>query len=128
MKIGTKVRMVNCAEAELNQVKVFLTRSEPWDLCGTQVVLLEGKSGGFDIKCLEVVKENIGDFRECIVSCKGHDKKAFFHQWVETSYIISPSMMIGGHGGGQVRDTFALVEFEDGQVEKVEPNKIRFTS
>lgn len=54
--IGTKVRMVNCCEAEKYGDKVWTTRSEPWEMCGSQVVLLEGKSGGFDTSCLEVVK------------------------------------------------------------------------
>ncbi|WP_312337178.1 hypothetical protein [Anaerospora hongkongensis] len=54
--VGTKVRMVNCGEAEHYGDKVWTTRSEPWELCGSQVVLLEGKSGGFDKNCLEVVK------------------------------------------------------------------------
>lgn len=57
MKIGTKVRMVNCLEAETHKDKVWTTQSEPWDLCGTQVVLLVGKSGGFDVNCLEIVEE-----------------------------------------------------------------------
>lgn len=53
--IGTKVRMVNCYEAEKHADKVWTTRSAPWEMCGSQVVLLEGKSGGFDTSCLEVV-------------------------------------------------------------------------
>lgn len=54
MKIGTKVRMVNCLEAEDYKDKIWETRSEPWNLCGTMVVALKGKSGGFDMTCLEV--------------------------------------------------------------------------
>lgn len=53
--IGTKVRMVNCYEAQKYGDKAWVTRSEPWEMCGSQVVLLEGKSGGFDTSCLEVV-------------------------------------------------------------------------
>lgn len=56
--IGTKVRMVNCLEAEKYGDKVWITRSDPWEMCGSQVVLLGGKSGGFDTSCLEVV-ENV---------------------------------------------------------------------
>jgi len=56
--IGTKVRMVNCLEAEKYGDKVWVTRSDPWEMCGSQVVLLKGKSGGFDTSCLEVV-ENV---------------------------------------------------------------------
>ncbi len=55
--IGTKVRMVNCFEASIYKEKVWITRSEPWMMCGSQVVLLKGKSGGFDTSCLEVVPE-----------------------------------------------------------------------
>jgi len=54
--IGTKVRMVNCLEAEEAGDKIWTTRSEPWEMCGTQVVLLKGKSGGFDTSCLEVAE------------------------------------------------------------------------
>lgn len=55
--VGTKVRMVNCWEAEKHADKVWITRSAPWEMCGSQVVLLEGKSGGFDTSCLEVVHD-----------------------------------------------------------------------
>jgi len=54
--IGSKVRMVKCREAEYYGDTTWKTRSEPWMLCGEQVVLLEGKSGGFATRCLEVVK------------------------------------------------------------------------
>lgn len=57
MKIGTKVIMKNCAEAEKYAGKVWTTRSETWECCGSEVVLLEGKSGGFAIKHLEIVEE-----------------------------------------------------------------------
>ncbi len=57
MTIGTKVRMVNCLEAERYKDKIWTTRSEPWMLCGSKVVLLEGKSGGFATEFLEIVEE-----------------------------------------------------------------------
>jgi hypothetical protein len=52
--VGTKVRMVNCLEAEnpVNQHD-WVTASEPWELCGTWVVLLEGFRGGFSLGKLE---------------------------------------------------------------------------
>jgi hypothetical protein len=56
VKIGTKVKMVNCSEAETYPDKIWTTRSEPWRLGhGEEVVLLEGKAGGFAIRCLQVV-------------------------------------------------------------------------
>lgn len=55
MKIGTKVKMINCLEAEAYRNKVWTVSSEPWDLCGTTVVKLEGFSGGFAVDFLEEV-------------------------------------------------------------------------
>lgn len=55
--IGTRVRMVNCPEAKKYGDKVWTTRSDPWEMCGSQVVLLEGYRGGFDTSCLEVVRD-----------------------------------------------------------------------
>lgn len=57
MRIGTKVRMVNCAEAETYAGRFWETRSEPWYVSGTMVVALKGKAGGFAVGCLEVVEE-----------------------------------------------------------------------
>lgn len=57
LKIGDKVKMVNCMEAEIHKDKIWTVRSEPWEMCGSEVVLLEGKSGGFDTERLERVEE-----------------------------------------------------------------------
>lgn len=57
MKIGTKVVMVNCREAEKYSGKVWTTLSEPWECCGAELVLLEGYFGGFAVNCLKVVEE-----------------------------------------------------------------------
>lgn len=56
LKIGDLVKMVNCYEAEKCPEKVWTVRSEPWEVCGSEVVLLEGKSGGFDTSCLQKIK------------------------------------------------------------------------
>lgn len=57
MEIGTKVKMVNCYEARKDPDKVWVTRSEPWELGhGQKVVLLEGKTGGFSVDCLEIAE------------------------------------------------------------------------
>jgi hypothetical protein len=56
--VGTKVKMVNCLEAEKYAEKIWVTESQPWQLgSGAWIVLLEGYSGGFSIKCLEAVDE-----------------------------------------------------------------------
>jgi hypothetical protein len=50
---GENVVIVNCYEAEKYAGKVWVTRSEPWEVCGSEVILLEGKSGGFNTSCLK---------------------------------------------------------------------------
>ena len=52
--------------------------------------------------------------------------KALFHFWDYRSELYGASPMIGGHPGGQVSGTFAIVECEDGTVHEVEPKNIRF--
>lgn len=59
LKIGDKVKMINCLEADEYKDKVWVVRSEPFEMCGSKVILLEGKRGGFDTDCLELVKDNM---------------------------------------------------------------------
>ena len=53
-------------------------------------------------------------------------KKAIFHCWSQESQIVSPSILKGGHNGGTVSGVLAIVEYENGQVDKVQPERIRF--
>lgn len=55
-----------------------------------------------------------------------HEIKALFHFWDYRSELYGASPMIGGHPGGQVSGTFAIVEHEDGTIHEVEPKQIRF--
>lgn len=53
---GDQVVMENCYEARKEPARVWKVRSEPWQLGhGEEVVLLEGKSGGFATRCLRKV-------------------------------------------------------------------------
>lgn len=52
--------------------------------------------------------------------------RAKFHQWVQESWVIEPSPMVGGHPGGQMSTVYALVEFEDGTCDLVRPTLIKF--
>lgn len=54
------------------------------------------------------------------------DVKALFHCWSYRSEVIGESPLRGGHPGGQISATFALVEYEDGTIHEVEPQNIRF--
>lgn len=63
------------------------------------------------------------DCRQCLV--KG--KRAFFHRWVDVSDVIPAGLtVLNDHPGGVVRDTYALVEYEGGFVEKVPVNRVQF--
>ena len=62
------------------------------------------------------------EYRPCIVD----GEKALFHRWLNFAYVVDASLMIGGHPGGQVADTFGLVEMKNGAVRKVAPTSIRF--
>lgn len=77
--------------------------------------------------------------RPCIVTIKRTERelsgklhedtykfKALFQCWGYRSELCDASPMIGGHPGGQVSGTFAMVEYEDGTVHEVEPQNIRF--
>lgn len=61
-------------------------------------------------------------YRPCFVN----DKKALFHKWEIVMEIVPPSPMMGGHAGGQISSDFAIVEYEDGTVAQVNPNRIKF--
>lgn len=63
--------------------------------------------------------------RECYLKCD--NRKALFHGWSHNSYIVAPSLMVGGHNGGNVSYTTAIVEMENGEVMEVKPNEIVFT-
>lgn len=78
--------------------------------------------------------------------CEADGKRAFFHRWVEedkallqfnvfakTDYMQQTNRSFKEEGYSpegthieKVRQTFALVEYEDGTVRKVEPEKVKF--
>jgi len=57
LHVGDKVTMHTCSESTLDKYrdKVFECRSEPWDLCGSEVILLDGVRGGFATEYLKKV-------------------------------------------------------------------------
>lgn len=57
IKLGDKVKMNDkYYVSQKNKEKVFEVISEPWNLCGTMGVKLEGYSGGYAVDGLEVVE------------------------------------------------------------------------
>ena len=64
--------------------------------------------------------------RKYRIKKSSEDIKALFHCWNFYSELCGASPMIGGHPGGQVSGTFAIVEYKDGTIHEVEPTQIRF--
>ena len=62
------------------------------------------------------------EVRPCLIC----DQKALFHRWEDKSQIIEPSVMVGGHNGGVLKYTVAIVEYENGRVAEVLPKNIKF--
>ena len=59
-------------------------------------------------------------------ACMAEGKKALFHCWQQIADVLEPSPMRNGHQGGTIRYTVGIVEYENGRVEEVAPNKIVF--
>lgn len=57
---------------------------------------------------------------------KDGEVKALFHCWEQTSEVVAPSPMFGGHNGGIISGILGIVEREDGVVGRVKPEDIRF--
>ena len=66
--------------------------------------------------------------RPCYVVDNGKTQEALFHCWSFHSDIYSPSPLVGGHPGGVVARTRAIVELEDGSVVLIEPHLVKFVS
>lgn len=63
---------------------------------------------------------------EYIIESPEREIKALFHCWNRRSELYDASPMIGGHPGGQISGTFAIVEYEDGTIHEAELTQIRF--
>ena len=58
LKSGDKVRMNDKYHvSEENKNKIWMVVSEPWTCCGTLVVRLQGKTGGYAVDGLDLVLE-----------------------------------------------------------------------
>lgn len=85
------------------------------------------------------------EYRPCIVTIhggkkvtgrtKGHTEcvdipdethKALFHCWSERFWTIGESPMVGGYAAGQMSQTVAIVEYEDGTIHEHYASEIRF--
>lgn len=58
--------------------------------------------------------------------CTVNGQKALFHGWYYSAEVIAPSMMVGGHNGGQLACTFGIIELETGDVKLCNVTEIKF--
>ena len=54
------------------------------------------------------------------------ERRAFFHLFTARAMPIEPSLLRGGHPGGQYSRPVAIVEYEDGTVATVDAESVRF--
>lgn len=54
-------------------------------------------------------------------------EKCLFHCWSTESYVVPPSLLKGGHMGGTESTTVAILEFEDGHLEKHTIESFKFS-
>ncbi len=91
LKPGDQVMMHSCYEArkEKYKDKVWTVDSESWDLCGSEVIRLEGYSGGFATEFLKKVELHavaIGPDRTEIVV--GHEPNEALAAWYREYHNI----------------------------------------
>lgn len=70
------------------------------------------------------MEQNKAGPRPCIARQDGTPKKALFHRFTNVAEVVAPSIMTGGHPGGQLANTYALLEFEDGRLSMEPVNRI----
>lgn len=72
--------------------------------------------------------EGISGLRPCVIEKRGSNpRNAVFHCFGQFSEVVAPSPLEGGHGGGQIANIMAVVEYPDGQVDEVPAYCVRFT-
>ena len=57
---------------------------------------------------------------------KMKERRAFFHLFTTRADVIPPSQYKGGSKGGPFSKPLAIVEYEDGTVDRVPPTYVRF--
>ena len=66
------------------------------------------------------------EYRPCMVRHEKGEHKGLFHCWSHRSNVVNASPMMGGHPGGTIAFTVAIVELENGSVCEYYPSSIRF--
>lgn len=74
----------------------------------------------------ETYRDIRGELKENIFK-KAKEHKGYFHKWSDRYWTIGASPMVGGYSAGQMSETVAIVEYEDGTVHEHLPYEIQFT-
>lgn len=66
--------------------------------------------------------------RPCVIAGRDNspERKAFFHRWADQATPVDPSPFVGGNPGGQYWCVQGIVEYEDGSIDRVPPERITF--
>lgn len=72
-----------------------------------------------------VAKYTMGNDRNHAIE-KSFEVKGLCHGIFAIADVIAPSPLKGGHPGGQISSLMALVEFEDGTLQRVNVEDIQF--
>lgn len=70
------------------------------------------------------MKLEFNTLRPCLIL--PNKRRGLCHGIFQDSYIVPPSIMVGGHSGGVVANPVAIVEVEDGQLIRVNPIEVKF--
>ena len=68
----------------------------------------------------------MSELRKCVAVINGEKREGFFHGWSHYANVLEPSCLRGGHAGGQVSETYAIIEGYDGVVFRCVPEKVVF--
>lgn len=74
---------------------------------------------------IEATRYRNGKLEKRVIK-EGEKIAAYFHRWHEKFWTIAPSLMVGGHAGGQESEMTAIVEYEDGSIHVVPAEWIVF--
>ena len=65
-----------------------------------------------------ITKYATSEYRPCVIN----GKNALFHCWEERADVMLPALAVGG----QLKQTYGIIEYEGGEVAEVLPHDIRF--
>lgn len=73
---------------------------------------------------MATIDERPGYPRPCLLHDGGGFHAALCHGFYNAAEVVPPSLMRGGHSGGQLATVHVLVELETGQLIQTEPSRV----